>query len=208
MESEHSQFLSTPALPVQPLNYSPPPRSNRPGILTAVGVISLVIGALSVLIACSSAVTLIMMQAMQRAAPAAGPGAATAPATVMFAMPMTPASVIAGGIDAVLRLVLALLLVAAGILVLRDHRLGRRLHLIWAWIKIPAALLAAMVSWQQMSGMFASMPMTPGSPVTPQYMDTMMLVGVLVQAAFACAYPVGILIVMKTRTVRDYYLMR
>jgi len=210
-----------PPLPVQALDYSPP-RPSRPGILTAVGVISLVIGALSALFGCSSAFTSVMFQYMPQVTPAVPTTAPAAPTTttaggVTFttttvagraaigSRPRDVSTLVLGLTDAILRLALAVLLIVAGILVLRDHRLGRKLHVIWAWVKIPVALLGAIVYWRTMSGMFTSMPATPGSPVNAQFMDTMMLVGGLFQAALACAYPVGVLIVMKTRTVRDYY---
>jgi hypothetical protein len=205
--AEARDAMPAPPLPVQTLDYSPPRKSGRPGILTAVGVMSIVIGALSLLMGCSSVFMLVMMQAMSRAAPPPAP--ATVPATVPAAAVMFPfppmdlTALITGGIDALLRLALAVLLIVAGTLVLRDHHLGRRLHVIWAWVKIPAALLGAIVAWRQTSGMFVNMPATPG--VTPQYMSMTMLVTSFIQAGVACAYPVGVLIVMKTQAVRDYY---
>ena len=210
-----------PPLPVQSLDYSTPPRSGRPGILTAVGVVSIVIGALSVLMACSSLFTSIAFQVMPRMAAgtvtvtsASSSSSTTTTTTTATTMPAFPfpardtTALVMGVSDAVLRLALAVLVILAGILVLRDHRLGRKLHLIWAWVKIPASLFAAVAYMFTMRGMFSAMPVAPGSPVTPQFMSTMMLLGGLMQAAIACAYPVGVLIVMKTRTVREFYRER
>lgn len=250
MESQHpptspSTAAAPPPLPVQQLDYSAP-RASRPGILTAVAVLSIVIGALSLLMACSGGISAVMFQMMPMVAPPAPvpmtpppttpaptpapvPAAPTSPPAATSASTTTTSAVISttvvspgvalpgfgnpqnvavmafGIADAVIRLLLAVLLIVAGVFVLRDHRLGRRLHLIWAWIKIPVSLLGAVVYWQTMSTFFASMPAGTAPGVTPQYMSSMMLITGLVQAGVACAYPLGVLIVMKTRTVRDFY---
>jgi hypothetical protein len=125
---------------------------------------------------------------------------------VSFSTVTDPWTIVPSLVDGVLRLVLALLLIAAGILVLREHPLGRKLHLIWAWVKIPAALLSTAASWHMTSRMFAAMPATPGVP--PGSIMVGMLIGTAFYLVFACAYPIAVLIVMRTRTVRNYYSAR
>lgn len=200
-------------LPVQTLDYRPP-TSPRPGILTAVGIVSIVIGTLSALTGCWGAASAGMFLFMPRAVPVA-PAPAPAPAAggggaafsaVSFTPVTDPWTMIPSLADGVLRLGLALLLIAAGVLVLREHPLGRKLHLIWAWVKIPAALLSAAASWHMTSRMFASMPATSGVPAKSIMMG--MLVGIGFQLFLAWAYPIAVLIVMRTRTVRNYYATR
>ena len=119
----------------------------------------------------------------------------------MFATPW----VVLGLVDAFLRVALAVLLIVAGVFVLRDHRLGRRLHLLWAWLRIPLALVSGVVSWQMMQAMFRSMAAAPGTPFPPQSMTWVAVMSGGMQVVLAWIYPIAVLIVLRTRTARTYH---
>ena len=101
----------------------------------------------------------------------------------------------------VLSLGLAVLLLVAGIMVLRQSPSGRRLHLIYAVLKIPVALAAglsfAYAMHQMMSGFAAA-----GAPTGVGWGVSLWAA---VPAALGCLYPVALLIALNTRTVREYY---
>ena len=217
------------------LDYSRPVR-RRPGILTAVGVISICLGGLGTLsnglsivqtailsgmrsvavvtppaVAPTRAMTTTTMTAATR--PTTGPTTAVAVTTVTtgaFAGPLFPGldgatAALAIGEGAV-GLVLAVFLLVLGILVFRDAPFARRGHLIWAWLKFPAAALTAWSTWAVTRAMIASLnlPTAPGgSPMA--FVDTMAVTQAVISAGMSCIYPVAILIVMRTRTVKDYY---
>jgi hypothetical protein len=124
---------------------------------------------------------------------------ATLPVAPMFAGMARLA--IFTGIEAALGLLLAVLLLVCGVLVLRDSPRGRRWHIIWACIKLPLALAGGFVYWLQMSAMMSSFPVR-SNPFMMQYV--WVLTGA-VQAAFYCAYPLAVLIVMRTRRVTAFY---
>jgi hypothetical protein len=100
-------------------------------------------------------------------------------------------------VGAVIGLALAVLLLAAGIVTLTQSQLGRRLHLIYAWVKIPVAMVTAVASAWAVQGYFAAMPGGSPGPVT-----LVMMVGAIL---LGCAYPVALLIVYRTKTMREYY---
>ena len=99
---------------------------------------------------------------------------------------------------------LAVFLIVAGILVLRSHPLGRRLHLIYAGLKIVAALLAAAATawlWSEfMAVISAATPTgpTPGASSVAVFMLT-------IPALLGLIYPIVVLCVMESRSVREWY---
>ena len=113
-----------------------------------------------------------------------------------FAIPLFMAS-------AVLSVGLAIFLLVAGIFVLRDSIQGRRLHLIYAGIKIPLALALGstitFVGHELIQALRASAPSPAMFPMRVAY-----IVGG-VAAGVGCVYPVVLLIVLNTRRVREYY---
>ena len=171
---------------MQALDYSPPPSSRRPGILTALAIVSIVIGALSVLTGCWSAASTVILASVS----ASGLEGMREPATIAL-----------NTVDAFLRVGLAALLITAGVFVLRDHRLGRTLHMTWAGAKIPAALFGGFAYWHMMSRMLAGPLATPGGPPP----NVFLLAGPAIQVGIACLYPIAVLIVLRTRGVRNYY---
>jgi hypothetical protein len=95
-------------------------------------------------------------------------------------------------------LALAILLLVAGILVLRQSNRGRWLHLVYAWLKIPVAVVGGLGVWWFFSSFITSRGGPPGSLVGFVIMSLIMI-GVSV------AYPIGLLIALRTRAVREYY---
>ena len=213
--------------PLVALEYSRPVR-RRPGVLTAVGVISICLGGLGALSNGMSLLQTVVMVAMGplfMTAPAAPPPpilatTTSAPTTTAPVAAGAPPGAIAGPLfptldaataalalsEAVVGLALAVFLLVVGILVFRDAPFGRRGHLIWACLKLPAAALTGWSAWALTRSMMAGFnsAMGPGTPPMA-FWDTMGLVQAVMSAGLACIYPFTILIVMRTRTVKDYY---
>jgi hypothetical protein len=106
---------------------------------------------------------------------------------------------------AVLSVGLAVFLLVAAIFVLRDSHRGRRLHLVYAGIKIPAALgggfAIGFVAYQIATLMTAASPSLGSLPNPTRY--ALLFGGIA--AALGCAYPVALLVALNTRKVRAYY---
>jgi hypothetical protein len=111
--------------------------------------------------------------------------------------------------DGIIGLALAIFLAVLGILTLTGSPRARWGHLLWAWLKLPAIALSFVSTMSFMTSMFqnatASMTTTPGAPAPPQFINTMAIVQASIYAAFALIYPIAILIVMRTRRVKEYY---
>jgi hypothetical protein len=126
--------------------------------------------------------------------------AAFAGATVMSG------EAIAYAIGMSINLLLSVFLIIIGITMLMQHRRARRQHLIYAWLKIPVAIVASIAYGMMMSQMMTA---AAGAPVGFGAMVTGMAAGV---AAFylviGCAYPIALLIVMNTKSVKEYYKSR
>src|ERR1700733_792297 len=97
--------------------------------------------------------------------------------------------------------ILAIFLLICGILVLRNSRRGRRLHLAYAGIKIPVEIIATCGYVWMMSGLVSGMP----SATTPGlgFMKTFMVISSIVPGAIACAYPIALLIVINWQSVKQ-----
>jgi hypothetical protein len=100
-------------------------------------------------------------------------------------------------------MLLAVLLLVAGLLVFRRSPASRRLHRIYAWVKIPVALAGAVgIGWMYGSlvGAFTAMP-GQGQPAATMVF-WMYTIGA---AVLGCAYPVGLLFALRSSQVRAYY---
>lgn len=121
-----------------------------------------------------------------------------------FMMPkISPVAAAASIGEAVVSLLLAILLFVAGILVLNDSRHGRKMHWIWLSLKIPLILTAAVANWYVWTS-WTSGFMPPGAG-GPQAISGMMAAWMVVGACVALAYPVSLIFVLRSRSVRDYY---
>jgi hypothetical protein len=228
----------------------------RPGILTAIGVISIIVACvtgLGSLMAVFSSLGYIMMSRMPAsaftttmptptpittttrptgvtivtlptyAATSGGAAARPSPTTTSSAtMPATTASVFTsnpfGGISptaailsmlaAVLSVGIAIYLLVAGIQVLRDSPRGATLHRWYVMLKIPlvffAAAVALWLSTSVMSGVMSSMP--PGSRgANAGFQFGFMLAGALVPACIGLAWPIALIFLLRSKSVRGYY---
>jgi hypothetical protein len=251
-------------MPVTPLNYSHAVSYHgRPGILTAVGVMSIVVACLSGLSSLwgtASAGMYFMMSRQPAAAfapatptpapttsttttTAAAGGvtivhshsvafssvggvtvATTAPATTTTTAPaaapvamgnpfsgINPLAALLSAIAEVLSFALAVLLLIAAIQILRDAPSGPRLHRWYALVKIPLVIVATALSlWLTMGMMqsiMASMPPAAGGAGGQQmaFMWSFMAARLILPALLALAYPVALLIILRSRSVREFY---
>lgn len=108
-------------------------------------------------------------------------------------------AVFASGLSVVLSLGLAALLLVAGIQTLRSSPSGRSLHLWWAWPKIAAAILGSFATYYFWNGMFLA-----GGPGSSEdfYLAMVFAAGGLL---IALAWPIVVLLLLRTRSLREYY---
>lgn len=115
-------------------------------------------------------------------------------------------SVAAVVLDALASAALAVLLIVASIVVLRGSFLAPRLMRIYAWAKIPLALLGgAALAWMGYE-FYMGMSGMPGmaAQATTAGAYGYFIVG-LTMAAIGMAFPIGVLIAMRSRTVNSYF---
>jgi hypothetical protein len=230
----------------RPLDYAGFAAPRRPGILTAVGVISIVVGSLSALMSVSgifSAVVFLTMSHMTFPAgpvvvnPAttnpAGPGPAlvtttttqpngvsttvltyhsTAYSTVSpFPFHISPGASILTITEDALSVCVAVLLIVAGSLALRDSLRAPSLHRLYVLFKIPLIVVAAFATWWTYTGMFSSLGTMaanngPGpNPFAGSFVNVVAMVEAGIMSLFSLIYPVALLIVFSTRTVKAHY---
>ena len=91
---------------------------------------------------------------------------------------------------------LSILLLVAGILVLRQRSRGRWLHFLYAWLKIPIAIVGGLGIWWFGISLAGA---TGGSSLN------WFVVVTFVMIAISIAYPIALLIMLRLRSVRDYY---
>jgi hypothetical protein len=121
-------------------------------------------------------------------------------------------------IAAMLSLLLALYLLIIGIVTLRDSRSGAKLHWAYVAIKIPVVILAIVVnSWLaasfinglQATAAAAAANSPSGSPPAAQTLTAgaggVATMWIILLAIAALAYPLSLIIVLLTKTVRRYY---
>ena len=102
-----------------------------------------------------------------------------------------------------LSVVLAGLLLAAGIVTLRGSPRGRSLHRWWAWPKLVVGLatLAVLAGWVVMSGSFRMFPRPGGTT----WLSLFAVLPWAVPTVLGLAYAVAVLVVLRTRAARAYY---
>jgi hypothetical protein len=121
------------------------------------------------------------------------------PGTGGRAIAATPAILVVS--EAIFSVLLSIYLLVIGILTLRQNARSRQLHVIYALLKIPLAILCG-IGWSWLIGTFiAALPNNAGgSPVAA------VRAFVLVFASgVAILYPIGLLITFMTPTVKRYY---
>ena len=109
---------------------------------------------------------------------------------------------------------LAVYLLIAAVLLLRRSPRSRRMHLTYAWMQLAVTVVAGALFWwmvrdfsgQVTAAVEAATPAgaTPVSVLTGMPWGRMSAWG-LAFAALGCVYPIVLLIVMRTRTIRHYF---
>jgi hypothetical protein len=103
-------------------------------------------------------------------------------------------------VTSLILMALAVYLLVCGILTLRQSMRARRLHLIYALVKIPLSVAAGVASAWVMRDMMSSFG---GGAATPT-MGFALFTGAF-PILIGCAYPVALLIALNLRAVREYY---
>jgi hypothetical protein len=140
--------------------------------------------------------------------PATRPAPAQASAPAPPPNPSTPALVTVL-VAALAGAALSVLLFVAGVLWLRGMPSGRRLHLLWAWLKVAVVVAAAVPFWWMTRGfqrdfrsyLGVALPdvgTTPRRTIVQPWQP-------LAAGAAGLVYPVVVLTVLRSRTTRDYF---
>lgn len=129
-------------------------------------------------------------------------------AKVLGGFRIRASGVVMAVLDAIGSVLLSIYLLVIGIMVLRQSRRGRKLHLIYAWLKLPLVVLGV-IGWVMLINDFAasmSQMAPPGSgPPATSAMAAGFMTVLGVGAVVSLAYPVALLIVLRTRRVKEYY---
>ncbi len=190
---------------------SPLDERRRPGILTAVGVISIIIGSLglaagafgllnslgALFFTTTTVATGAIAVTSTGATFSASPTSSTAAATTTFALVLPLGVRILAFVTALLQLGIAAYLIFIGIMLLRDSRHGRTQHLAFAWCKLLLVALSIWTNWAWLSAQYAGFSAGP-SRIEVAIMSVLLVVP-------AAIYPIALLIVMNTRSVKAYY---
>jgi hypothetical protein len=124
-------------------------------------------------------------------------------APVMPMLNFNPVALVVSLVATVVSLGLAVFLLVSGIVTLGQSPRGRRLHLVYAWIKIPLELVAVVAALWIARDLMASVA-TGGAGVGVATLSYGLVTG-LIPALLGLAYPVGLLIALNTRAMREYY---
>jgi hypothetical protein len=110
--------------------------------------------------------------------------------------------------EAGLSLCLAILLIFAGSLTLRDSPTAWRLHRLYLVVKFPLIIVAAFATWWTyttlMSGFNLQVAGAPGAVQMSGFTNMMALLQAMIWAAVSMIYPIALLIVLSTRTSKDH----
>lgn len=118
-------------------------------------------------------------------------------------IPINGAAMALAGFATVASFGLAIYLLVIGILVLRESPRGRKLHLVYAMLKIPVTILGAVAGWWVTTSFFDAFMAAAGSAATPAGMFS---AGIgMILGAIGLIYPIALLIALQSRTVKDYY---
>jgi hypothetical protein len=227
-------YATPPFAPVAPLEYVSAYgyRQARPGIVTAVAILSIIVGSISGLSSIGgifSGVAYLVMSSGFFPSPAMTVTAtstsstttirtssgstvtvrSSAPTTMPVFGPGTfrvdPGASILTIVEASLSIVAAILLIVGGVKLLHDSPGAWRLHRIYIVAKIPLVFVAGFAQWWVYTGLMSNMSTAfgPGSPPPPGGKLFMALPAAM-SALIAMVYPVALIIVMCTRSVKDY----
>jgi hypothetical protein len=206
--------------PIPPNPYPPLPYATaiyvRPGLLTALGICSIVVGGLSALGSFSSVASGIAYLVMAHvsmgiplpaAAPSTQPTTAPAVRVTPFQMHINPAASALTITEGVLSLGAAIVLIIAGSMMLRDNPTSWRMHRIYVLIKFPLIVVGAFAMWWVYTDLFKgmmTMTTAQGAPIPGAFMNAMAAFEAVFMAVISLIYPVTLLIVLKSRTSQSY----
>jgi hypothetical protein len=103
--------------------------------------------------------------------------------------------------EAVLSTLLSIYLLLIGILVLRQNSRGRLLHLIYAFLKIPLAILCGIAWCKLAAGFFTALPGNQAASASYGIRAFLMII----MTGIAVLYPIGLIITFNTTFVKRYY---
>lgn len=191
--------LGTPAYgstaPWQPA----PVQSPQTSWPTVVGIIMIVLGALGSCINLWGVVAPVVMQALLSTTQDQDPS------TQAAAKAMAEHRVILT-ISGVMNLVLAAMLLTAGILLVKRSAGAARLSVIYAWLRIAGAVLAGFATYQMQQTQVNHMMNTSAMPpnMSPQmFMNIMLVVTVVFTVLWGWALPIFLLIWFNRRKIKD-----
>jgi hypothetical protein len=106
--------------------------------------------------------------------------------------------------EAFLSVVWAIYLLIVGILVMRSSFKSPRLLRIYAWVKIPLAMMAGAALGWMIYGFATAVKNTPGGVSTTSGFF-MIAVWIAILIALGLAFPISVLIVLRARSVREFF---
>jgi hypothetical protein len=200
-----SPMSELPLPPIMPLQYHTPATQARPGILTAIGVLSIVLGVLSFLSNAGSVLSTIGLYIFAlsvRRTPSTSPS--IAPATQPFFM--DPVAAVVNGGAGLVGIVAAVILVIAGIQLLRNKLSARKLHLAFIAIKFPQVVIATVASWMWYTSIFSERTHVHNSGAPSAIVTSLIPVfSAIAGALFSLIYPIALIIVLKTAVAKRYF---
>jgi hypothetical protein len=136
--------------------------------------------------------------------PTTGPGAM--PPITPFVFRVNPIASILSICENAVSALLAVMLLVAGILLLRNSPGFWRPHWWFVWLKIPLAIVAGVASWMTYTSMMSSFASTPAGPAASSAtLSAFMIIPTIIWACFSMAYPVALIFVLSSRAAKSYY---
>jgi hypothetical protein len=195
------------------------PAPKRPGILTAVGIISIIVGSMSVLGSLSAAysgitnltkLNMTFPTPVTTPAPTAMPAMATAPSrswvgTPQFNFRYPPGPSELTVIESALDLCVAVLLIVAGSVMLRDSPKAWHLHRLYIVLKVPLIIVGAFAMWWNLSSLRSGFnSYSSGGGGAAPMGAVFVIIMVVFEIAFSMIYPTALLIVLSTPKSKEH----
>jgi hypothetical protein len=130
-------------------------------------------------------------------------GGATKPGFGFAGRRMSSAPALTAVAITAVNIALAIFLIVCGVMMLRNVAQARRLHLVYAGVKVPVALAAAGATawlWSSFISMFTGTAWGPGGS-----RGSVMVTVAMAPALLGCIYPIALWCVMESRSVREWY---
>ena len=123
-----------------------------------------------------------------------------------FVFRVNPVASIMGICENLVSLLVAILLLVAGILLLRDSPKFWRPHWWFVWLKFPLVVVASVayyLTYSTMMNGFAAAGRGGSAPPVP--MGNVMLVPTMMWGVMGMAYPIALIFVLRSRTAKMFY---